>query len=210
MKYSKNLDKICGLAMSFEIFDNPIEMVKSWLKEAESEEISDFNAAALTTLSIDGKPQVRIVLIKSFDQEGATFFTNLESQKGKSLLYNNFASICFHWKSIKKQIRIEGKVELISDELADSYFETRSRSSQIGAWSSLQSRKLENRQVLIEKVKSIEEKFQDRKVTRPSFWSGFCLFPDLIEFWKEGDSRLHERVEYIRDGKKWNRSLLYP
>ncbi len=196
--------------MSFKIFDNPIEMVKSWLKEAESQEISDFNAAALSTLSIDGKPQVRIVLIKSFDQEGATFFTNLESQKGKALLYNNFASICFHWKSIKKQIRIQGKVELISDELADNYFETRSRSSQIGAWSSLQSRKLENRQILLEKVKSIEEKFKDRKVTRPSFWSGFCMSPDSIEFWKEGDSRLHERVEYIRDGKNWNRYLLYP
>ena len=196
--------------MAIEILENPIEMVNAWLVEAKSSEISDFNAAALSTLSIKGKPQVRMVLIKSFNDDGATFFTNLESQKGRALLYNNFASICFHWKSLKKQIRVEGEVSLISDDLADKYFETRSRPSQIGAWASSQSKKLESQQTLIDKVKSIEEKFKDIAVRRPSFWSGFCLFPNLIEFWNEGNSRLHERVEYIRSGKNWNRSLLYP
>ncbi|PPR77039.1 MAG: Pyridoxine/pyridoxamine 5'-phosphate oxidase [Alphaproteobacteria bacterium MarineAlpha2_Bin1] len=196
--------------MSFDFFDNPIEMVDTWLKEAKASETSDYNAAALSTLSINGKPQVRMVLIKSFNEDGATFFTNLESQKGQALLYNNFASICFHWKSLKKQIRVEGEVKLISDELADKYFETRSRASQIGAWASSQSKKLENRQDLLDKVKSIEEKFQDDRVRRPSFWSGFCLSPNLIEFWKEGDSRLHDRIEFTKTGKKWNHSLLYP
>tara|TARA_Y100000996_G_C22419675_1_gene600878 strand:+ start:94 stop:684 length:591 start_codon:yes stop_codon:yes gene_type:complete len=196
--------------MSFEYIDNPIELVDAWLKEAKLSEISDYNAAALSTVSISGKPQVRMVLIKSFDENGAIFYTNLESQKGKALLYNKFASICFHWKSLGKQIRVEGEVEQVSNSLADKYFETRSRNSQVGAWASLQSKKLDSRKVLTDRVNQIERKFNGGKINRPSFWSGFLLIPNKIEFWVDGESRLHERVEYMKTGKSWEWSLLYP
>ena len=196
--------------MSFVYIDDPIEVVAAWLEEAKLSEASDYNAAALSTISINGRPQVRMVLIKSFNENGATFYTNLESKKGKALLYNKYASICFHWKSLKKQIRIEGEVEQVSNSVADKYFATRSRSSQIGAWASLQSKNLENRQVLADRVIQMEDKFKNDQIKRPSFWSGFCLAPSKIEFWIDRDSRLHERVEYIKNGKKWKWSLLYP
>lgn len=172
--------------------------------------ISEPNAMALGTVEDGGQPAVRIVLLKSFDERGFVFYTNHEGRKGRHLLAHPLAALCFHWFPLQIQVRIEGTVTKVADEEADSYFATRNRQSQIGAWASRQSEPLETPTALDERVAKYEREFEGREVPRPEFWSGFRVLPERIEFWKGRPNRLHERHLYTRDGKRWKIETLYP
>lgn len=165
---------------------------------------------ALGTVDDDGQPAVRIVLLKSFDERGFVFYTNHEGRKGRDLLAHPRAALCFHWPPLEVQIRIEGTVTKVTDAEADSYFATRNRLSQIGAWASRQSERIETPTALDERVARYEKEFEGRDVPRPRFWSGFRVLPRRIEFWKGRPNRLHERHLYTRDGTGWKIDTLYP
>jgi len=162
------------------------------------------------TIEKGGQPSVRIVLLKAFDERGFVFYTNYEGRKGRELLAHPKAALCFYWPPIHIQVRIEGEVSQVSDEEADTYFATRDRGSQIGAWASRQSRPLESPTALDERVARYEREFAGRDVPRPKFWSGFRVSPERIEFWKARRNRLHERHLYTRDGDGWRTETLYP
>lgn len=191
---------------------NPIDVFKEWLSEAEASEPNDPSAMAVASVDSDGMPNVRMVLMRRFDERGFCFFTNFESQKGEELLANQKASAVFHWKSLRKQVRIRGSVEVVSDEEADEYFYSRPRGSRIGAHASKQSRPLESRFALEKAVAKYTAKFGTGKIERPDYWSGFRICPLSIEFWSDGKFRLHDRVRYDRaslnDG--WDDVRLYP
>ncbi len=188
----------------------PFDKFQAWFEEAGKSEPADPNAMTLATVGADGRPTARMVLLKDATPQGFTFYTNLESRKGEALKTHPFAALCFHWKSLKRQVRIEGAVQPVEPETADAYFASRHRASQIGAWASRQSRELENRFALEKHVAEFTAKFGFGKVTRPPFWSGFLLVPDRIEFWEERPFRLHERVVYQRQPDGWATSRLYP
>ncbi len=190
--------------------ENPFELFASWFSEAQEKEPNDPNAMALATVGPDGMPSVRMVLLKDFDEAGFTFYTNLGSRKGRQIQENAKAAICLHWKSLRRQIRVEGDVEQVSDEEADAYFASRPRNSQIGAWASRQSHRLEGRFDLEKRVASFAAKFGVGKVPRPTFWSGFRVRPQRIEFWREGNFRLHERLVYHRGTDGWATERLFP
>ena len=190
--------------------ENPFELFASWFSEAQENEPNDPNAMALATVGPDGMPSVRMVLLKGFDETGFTFYTNLSSRKGQQIQNNAKAAICLHWKSIRRQIRIEGDVEQVSDPEADAYFASRPRNSQIGAWASRQSHRLESRFELEKRVASFAAKFGVGKVPRPTFWSGFRVRPTRMEFWREGNFRLHERLVYHRGADGWSTERLFP
>lgn len=191
---------------------DPFELFGTWLKEAKEKEINDANAMALATADPSGLPDVRMVLLKDFDEQGFVFYTNLESYKGRQLEENPQAALCFHWKSLRRQVRVRGAITPVSGEEADAYFASRARDSRIGAWASAQSRPLEDRFALEKKVASYAVKFGVGEVPRPDFWSGFRLVPNRIEFWRDRPFRLHDRLEFTRPDRtaSWSTSKLYP
>ena len=201
-----------GLDNCFLDLDDPIQLFKVWMDEAQKSEPNDPNALSLATANKENYPSVRMVLLKGFNQNGFVFYTNLNSQKGNELKENPNAAMCFHWKSLLRQIRIKGKVALVSDEIADQYYNTRGYESRIGAWASKQSQELGNRDELTNSIKDYKQKYNDQdNVPRPSHWSGWNLSPSSIEFWLDGDSRIHERLKYTRDKSgNWLKSLLSP
>ena len=189
---------------------NPIILFKEWFEEAKKTEINDPNAMNLATVSLNGKPSSRIVLLKSFNENGFIFYTNSNSKKGKAIDNNNSVALNFHWKTLQRQIRIEGEVSIISKEEADKYYNSRPLGSRIGAWASLQSEELDNRETLSKRVNDYQNKFKSEHVPRPSHWNGYLVKPNLIEFWQDMPFRLHDRVEYIKDKEKWINRKLYP
>ena len=201
-----------GLDICFKDEDNPVNLFKEWFKKAETTEPNDPNALSLATADKSGKPKVRMVLLKGFSDDGFTFYTNFNSSKGKDLKENPKASMCFHWKSLLRQIRIYGNVVQVSDKEADEYYNSRAYGSRIGAWASNQSEVLESRKSLDDSIEKFKKKFSDeKKVPRPPYWSGWRLVPEEIEFWRDGDNRIHERLKYVKNnGKGWKRFLLNP
>ena len=190
---------------------DPFQLFSELFEEAKLAVPVDPNAMVLATADVRGRPSARVVLLKDFGPEGFVFYTNVTSRKGRELTENPFAALCFHWKPMEKQVRIEGRVERVSDREADAYFESRVRGSQVGAWASHQSEPLERRELLQAKVKEIEARFEGRTVPRPPFWSGFRVVPDQIEFWTNRRDRLHERLCFIREGAgAWSLQLLSP
>ena len=201
-----------GLNKCFLDLDDPFELFKEWFEVAKKKEINDPNALALGTASKDGVPSVRMVLLKGFDKDGFIFYTNLKSQKSKELKENPNATMCFHWKSLLRQIRIVGKLNLVDDKIADDYYSTRAYESRIGAWASKQSSILKSRDELLNNLENFKKKYSDKdKVPRPGHWSGWNLKPLSIEFWLDGDNRIHERLKYTLDNNNnWEKSLLSP
>jgi pyridoxamine 5'-phosphate oxidase len=191
---------------------DPCSLFEEWFVLAQQSEPNDPHAMALASVDADGTPDVRMVLLNARDHRGYCFFTNFESDKARQLLAQPKAAFVLHWKSIRRQIRVRGPVELVDDGEADAYFSTRSRVSQIGAHASKQSRPLANRYALLERVETLTKSFGEREpVNRPANWSGFRVVPQTMEFWKDGAHRLHDRVRFIRapDGS-WTRQRLYP
>ena len=190
--------------------EDPISLFQSWMREAEDAEPGDADAMTLATGTPDGVPSARMVLLKGADEAGFVFYTNMGSRKAEELFANPRAALCFHWKSLRRQVRVEGTVEEVDEAEADAYFATRSRLSQIGAWASKQSRPLEGRFELEKRVAEFTVKFHIGTVPRPEFWSGFRLRPVRIEFWQEQPFRLHDREVYNRSPGGWTREKLYP
>ncbi|OYU77150.1 MAG: pyridoxamine 5'-phosphate oxidase [Alphaproteobacteria bacterium PA3] len=199
-------------APELDVSSDPFDLFGNWLKEAKQKEINDANAMALATADSSGLPDVRMVLLKDFDPQGFVFYTNLESYKGMQLSDNPQAALCFHWKSLRRQVRLRGAIVAVSEEEADAYFASRARDSRIGAWASAQSRPLEDRFALEKSVAGYAMKFGIGEVPRPDFWSGFRLVPTRIEFWRDRPFRLHDRLEFVRAEATaaWTTSKLYP
>ena len=189
---------------------DPFALFDSWYSEAKAVEINDPNAMALATASADGKPSVRMVLLKGHGPLGFTFYTHADSRKGEELAANPNASLLFHWKTLRRQVRLDGPVEEVSAEEADAYFASRSRDSQLGAWASDQSRPLDTRATFEARYDEMTKWFEGQDVARPPRWIGFRVVPKQIEFWTDRAHRLHERRLFVRDGDNWVEGLLYP
>ena len=185
-------------------------MFDEWFAQARASEPNDPEAMALASATPNGRPSVRIVLLKGHGPDGFTFYTNLDSRKGAELAANSRAALLFHWKSLRRQVRIEGSVEPVADREADAYFATRSRDSQLGAWASYQSRPLDNRATFERRYEEMTRRFDGETVTRPTRWSGFRLKPELFEFWSDRPHRLHERRQFTAVADGWREGLLYP
>ena len=190
--------------------EDPIILFSEWFEEAKQKEINDPNAMNLSTISESLIPSSRIVLLKSFDNNGFVFYTNVESKKGNSINLNPQVSLNFHWKSLLRQIRIEGIAKLVTNKEADEYFDRRPEGSKIGAWASDQSSELKTREELINKIKEYTEKYKEKIIPRPLYWTGFRVEPLLIEFWQDMPFRLHDRVEYKKNNNSWLIKRLYP
>ena len=201
-----------GLDYCFKDLENPIDLFGEWFNEAKKTEINDPNALALATADKNGIPSVRMVLLKDYNYKGFVFYTNLNSKKSSDIKDNSDASMCFHWKSSLRQIRINGKILKVSDKEADLYFNSRTYASKIGAWASKQSTILKNRDELYKSIENYKRTYPDENsVPRPSYWSGWNLNPYEIEFWLDGENRIHQRLLYIKKEKgNWTRSLLSP
>jgi pyridoxamine 5'-phosphate oxidase len=190
--------------------DDPVVYFNQWLADAARSELNNSIACALATADKTGKPSVRMVLLKGADERGFTFYTNSESTKGVELSENPFASLCFHWKTRKREVRVDGAVEKVTEEEADVYFDSRARESQIGAWASKQSRELKSQDDLERRIDKFTIKFGRQKVPRPEFWEGYRVLHDKVEFWAEKNFRLHDRYVYSRSGSGWSVIKLYP
>ena len=201
-----------GLNSCFLDLDDPIELFKVWMDEAKKTEPNDPNALSLATSNKNNIPSVRMVLLKEFNQNGFVFYTNLNSQKGNELKDNPNGSMCFHWKSLLRQIRITGTLKQVDDKVADDYYSSRAYESRIGAWASNQSSILQNRDELLKSIEEYKKKYRNKdRVPRPNHWSGWNLKPSSIEFWLDGDNRIHERLKYtFNKNNTWVKSLLSP
>ena len=189
---------------------DPIALFEHWMAEAEGSEPNDPTAAALATVSPDGAPAVRMVLLKGVDGRGFVFYTNLGSRKARELRANARAALCIHWKSLRRQVRVEGPVEAVDDAEADAYFASRSRASRLAAWASKQSQPLSGRVALEKRLARVSARFHAGDVPRPDFWAGFRLRPERIEFWEDRPSRLHKRMQYDSGEDGWTSQRLYP
>ena len=201
-----------GLDKCFGELDDPLKLFGEWFNKAKETEINDPNALALATADKNGAPSVRMVLLKDFSEKGFVFYTNLESKKSGDIKNNPNVSMCFHWKSLLRQIRIVGTISSVSNEEADNYYNSRAYGSRIGAWASKQSTVLKNRDELYKSIDNFKKKFPDEKnVPRPNYWSGWILSPNEIEFWLDGDNRIHQRLKYIKSNdNNWKKVLLSP
>ena len=190
--------------------EDPIILFGKWFEEAKQKEVKDPNAMNLATTSNNLKPSSRIVLLKSFDEKGFVFYTNSKSKKGNSIISNPYVALNFYWKSLFRQIRIEGMAKQVSENEADTYFNSRPKERKIGSWASKQSSNLKNRKELENKFAEYSQKYKNKIIPRPTYWTGFRVNPSLIEFWQDMPFRLHDRVEYIKSGKNWLTNRLYP
>jgi len=191
--------------------EDPHALFEHWFAEARAAEPNDAEAGALASADAEGRPSVRMVLLKGHDARGFVFYTNQESRKGRELAANPWAALLFHWKSLRRQVRIEGAVTPVSADEADAYFASRSRDSRIGAWASDQSRPLAAREMFEERYRKLVEAYDGEDVPRPPHWSGYRVAPERIEFWSDRPHRLHERRLFVPDGDGgWSESLLYP
>jgi pyridoxamine 5'-phosphate oxidase len=198
------------MTREFEQETDPIALFSEWLGDAEASEPNDPTAMALATVDADGLPDLRMVLLKGFDIQGFVFFTNYESAKGIELIANAKAALCFHWKSLRRQVRVRGPASQVEKEEADAYFASRPRGSRIGAWASKQSRPLESRFALEKAVAAYTARFGIGEIPRPDYWSGFRIAPVEMEFWADRPFRLHDRLRFTRAGEGWDRTRLYP
>lgn len=190
---------------------NPLDTFKIWVQEAEASEPNDPTAACLATVDETGQPNARMVLVRIIDDRGFAFFTNATSSKGRELTATPKAALCFHWKSLQRSVRVQGTVVPATAPESDAYYNSRHLNSRIGAWASLQSQPLPDRSVLMDRFAAFEQKFsREDELPRPDHWHGFRIVPHRIEFWKDGEFRLHDRRVYIKNGTEWESSLLYP
>lgn len=189
---------------------DPFSLFESWYAEARTTELNDSNAMTIATTDAEGQPSARMVLLKGHGPDGFVFYTNQQSRKAGDIAENPKGAILFHWKSLRRQIRIEGHISTVADDLADAYFATRSRDSQLGAWASDQSRPLSDRATFEARFAEMTKRFDGGDVPRPPHWSGYCLTPVRFEFWQDRAHRLHERRTFVRDGDDWTEGLLYP
>ncbi|WP_084584162.1 pyridoxamine 5'-phosphate oxidase [Sphingomonas azotifigens] len=189
---------------------DPFALFQTWYTEARSTELNDSNAMALATADAEGRPSVRMVLLKGYDERGFVFYTNRESRKAGDLAANPHVALLFHWKSLRRQIRIEGPIAFVSDAESDAYFASRSRDSQLGAWASDQSRPLDSRATFEERYEAVRARFEGGAVPRPPHWGGYRVTPERIEFWLDREHRLHERRVFTRAGDGWREGMLYP
>ena len=200
-----------GLDSCFKDLEDPLALFTIWLAEATKKEINDPNALSLATTNSKNEPSVRMVLLKGLSQKGFVFYTNLNSPKSTDLKKNPKAEMCFHWKSLQRQIRIFGNIAQVSNEEADVYFNSRPYESRIGAWASDQSKIMEKREIFIKKVDEFKNKYKDKNnLPRPKHWSGWCLSPLSIEFWLGDEHRIHERLKYKKVSNEWKKEILYP
>ena len=206
----KNGKNSIGLDSCFEELENPIDLFSKWFDKAKENEINDPNAVAVAT-SDNNQPNVRMVLLKGLSDKGFVFYTNFNSKKGMELKSNKKTSMCFHWKSLRRQVRVLGKVEEVTKIEADKYYNSRPYKNRISAWASDQSKVLDKRETFLNRIKEFEKKYPDQnKVPRPPHWSGWRLLPDEIEFWVDGEGRIHERLNYKKKNNKWIKEILYP